>query len=67
MNPELVKNAFAKLGEMQKFFEIIRSRGLVFVTYFDLRSAIAAKERMHGMEFGGRKVYLLSASSRELI
>ncbi|KAF8079046.1 hypothetical protein FPV67DRAFT_1467314 [Lyophyllum atratum] len=43
-------------GEIKTFFDLISTRGMVFVTYFDLRAAERARERLQGSEISGRPI-----------
>nr|KAJ3415244.1 hypothetical protein HK105_001567 [Polyrhizophydium stewartii] len=51
-----VYESFAPFGEIKTVFDMIATRGIVFVTYFDLRSAEKARIAMQDYEFLGRKI-----------
>ncbi|CCM06265.1 uncharacterized protein FIBRA_08515 [Fibroporia radiculosa] len=51
-----VRRLFEEHGEIRTFFDLIANRGMVFVTYFDLRAAERARERLQGSEISGRPI-----------
>ncbi|KAF7347475.1 Mei2 protein [Mycena venus] len=51
-----VRNIFEEHGEIKTFFDLISTRGMVFVTYFDLRAAERARDRLQGSEISGRPI-----------
>ncbi|KAJ7597346.1 hypothetical protein C8J56DRAFT_919800 [Mycena floridula] len=51
-----VRRQFEEFGTIKTFFDLISTRGMVFVTYYDLRSAERARERMQGSEISGRPI-----------
>ncbi|KAF8504288.1 hypothetical protein BU17DRAFT_58208 [Hysterangium stoloniferum] len=51
-----VRRRFEEHGEIKTFFDLIANRGMVFVTYFDLRAAERARERLQGSEISGRPI-----------
>ncbi|CAA7264776.1 unnamed protein product [Cyclocybe aegerita] len=53
---EDVRRIFEEHGEIKTFFDLISTRGMVFVTYFDLRAAERARERLQGSEISGRPI-----------
>ncbi|KAL4252486.1 hypothetical protein ABKN59_002711 [Abortiporus biennis] len=55
-NSEDVRRLFEEHGEIKTFFDLIANRGMVFVTYFDLRAAERARERLQGSEISGRPI-----------
>ncbi|KAH8922619.1 hypothetical protein BT69DRAFT_1220035, partial [Atractiella rhizophila] len=48
-----VREKFERFGEIKTFFDLIANRGMVFVTYHDLRAAMMAKDRMQDSNLGG--------------
>ncbi|KAH0837926.1 hypothetical protein J3R83DRAFT_6158 [Lanmaoa asiatica] len=55
-NSEDVRRSFEEHGEIKTFFDLIATRGMVFVTYYDLRAAERARERLQGSEISGRPI-----------
>ncbi|CAL1694305.1 unnamed protein product [Somion occarium] len=51
-----VRRLFEEHGEIKTFFDLIANRGMVFVTYYDLRAAERARERLQGSEISGRPI-----------
>lgn len=51
-----VRALFEEHGEIKTFFDLIATRGMVFVTYFDLRAAERARDRLQGSEISGRPI-----------
>ncbi|KAF8963917.1 hypothetical protein BDZ97DRAFT_1818529 [Flammula alnicola] len=51
-----VRRIFEEHGEIKTFFDLISTRGMVFVTYFDLRAAERARDRLQGSEISGRPI-----------
>ncbi|EPQ30632.1 uncharacterized protein PFL1_01533 [Pseudozyma flocculosa PF-1] len=60
-----MRERFEHFGEIKTFFELIARRGIVFVHYFDIRAAAAAKEQLHGQFFDGRPVDIHYSLPRE--
>ncbi|KAL4070508.1 hypothetical protein J3A83DRAFT_4243754 [Scleroderma citrinum] len=55
-NSEDVRRSFEEHGDIKTFFDLIATRGMVFVTYYDLRAAERARERLQGSEISGRPI-----------
>ncbi|TCD65469.1 hypothetical protein EIP91_002587 [Steccherinum ochraceum] len=55
-NSDDVRRLFEEHGEIRTFFDLISGRGMVFVTYFDLRAAERARERLQGSQITGRPI-----------
>ncbi|KAF6754305.1 hypothetical protein DFP72DRAFT_899927 [Ephemerocybe angulata] len=55
-NSDDVRALFEEHGEIKTFFDLISTRGMVFVTYFDLRAAERARDRLQGSEISGRPI-----------
>ncbi|KAI0962327.1 hypothetical protein AcV7_001196 [Taiwanofungus camphoratus] len=55
-NSEDVRRLFEEHGEIRTFFDLIANRGMVFVTYYDLRAAERARDRLQGSEISGRPI-----------
>ncbi|KAH9837320.1 uncharacterized protein C8Q71DRAFT_595977 [Rhodofomes roseus] len=53
---DFVRGLFEEHGEIKTFFDLIANRGMVFVTYYDLRAAERARERLQGSEISGRPI-----------
>ncbi|KAG6901867.1 hypothetical protein C0995_007093 [Termitomyces sp. Mi166 len=53
---EEVRALFEEHGEIKTFFDLISTRGMVFVTYYDLRAAERARERLQGSAISGRPI-----------
>ncbi|CDH52491.1 protein mei2 [Lichtheimia corymbifera JMRC:FSU:9682] len=51
-----VMNMFSHFGEIKDIFDLIEQRGMVFVTFYDLRAAEHAKQQTQGAELCGRKI-----------
>ncbi|EIW87088.1 hypothetical protein CONPUDRAFT_79258 [Coniophora puteana RWD-64-598 SS2] len=55
-NSDDVRRSFEEHGDIKTFFDLISTRGMVFVTYFDLRAAERARDRLQGSEISGRPI-----------
>lgn len=55
-NSDDVRRLFEEHGEIRTFFDLIANRGMVFVTYYDLRAAERARDRLQGSEISGRPI-----------
>lgn len=55
-NSEDVRRSFEEHGTIKTFFDLIATRGMVFVTYYDLRAAERARDRLQGSEISGRPI-----------
>ncbi|KAF9232753.1 hypothetical protein BU15DRAFT_67186 [Melanogaster broomeanus] len=54
-NSEDVHHSFEEHGEIKTFFDLIVTRGMVFITYYDLRAAKRARECLQGSEINDQK------------
>ena len=52
----LVRAPFDRLGEVSNFFSRLSTRGMCFITFYDLRAAIMAKDTLDGTEVWGRRI-----------
>ncbi|WRT64646.1 uncharacterized protein IL334_001580 [Kwoniella shivajii] len=48
--------SFSTYGEIKTWYDRINERGIIFVTFFDLRSAQKARDGMHGLKAGDRSI-----------
>ncbi|RIA91973.1 hypothetical protein C1645_875104 [Glomus cerebriforme] len=67
---ELVRSKFEEYGEIRDIFDIIEKRGMLFLSFYDIRAAEKAKVEMQNYEFGGRKIdvhYSLPKENEEMI
>ncbi|KAF9074325.1 kinase-like domain-containing protein [Rhodocollybia butyracea] len=55
-NSNNLRRQFEEHGEIMKFFDLISTRGMLFVTYYDTRAAERARNRLQGSELGGRTI-----------
>ncbi|KAG0143006.1 hypothetical protein CROQUDRAFT_205473 [Cronartium quercuum f. sp. fusiforme G11] len=55
-NSQEVREKFERMGEIKTFFDLISTRGMVFITYYDVRAATMAKERLQGTDLSGRPI-----------
>ncbi|KAG2756300.1 hypothetical protein P692DRAFT_201836289 [Suillus brevipes Sb2] len=55
-NSEDVRRSFEEHGDIKTFFDLIATRGMVFVTFFDIRAAERARDRLQGSEISGRPI-----------
>ncbi|WWC86762.1 uncharacterized protein L201_001641 [Kwoniella dendrophila CBS 6074] len=51
-----LQTSFSTYGEVKTWYDRIKERGIIFVTYFDLRSAQKARDGMHGLKAGDRSI-----------
>ncbi|GAA98917.1 uncharacterized protein L969DRAFT_88965 [Mixia osmundae IAM 14324] len=54
--PQDIRDMFERFGEIRSFYDIIGKRGMAFVSYYDLRAAQMAKERLQGTQLQGRPI-----------
>ncbi|KAG8910280.1 hypothetical protein FRC01_006415 [Tulasnella sp. 417] len=62
---ETMRVAFEAHGEIKTFFDLIKNRGMVFVTFYDLRAAERAREKLQGMDVSGRPIDVHYSLPRE--
>ncbi|ODN79511.1 hypothetical protein L202_03477 [Cryptococcus amylolentus CBS 6039] len=55
-DPEDLREQFEAYGPIQNFFEMVKKRGMIFVTFFDSRAAERARDGMHGMKVNRRPI-----------
>ncbi|KAG2118156.1 uncharacterized protein F5147DRAFT_742805 [Suillus discolor] len=55
-NSEDVRRSFEEHGDIKTFFDLIATRGMVFVTFYDIRAAERARDRLQGSEISGRPI-----------
>ncbi|KAI9057032.1 hypothetical protein FKP32DRAFT_1598516 [Trametes sanguinea] len=55
-NSDDVRRLFEEHGDIKTFFDLIANRGMVFVTFYDLRAAERARDRLQGSEISGRPI-----------
>ncbi|KAI7885086.1 hypothetical protein K492DRAFT_182030 [Lichtheimia hyalospora FSU 10163] len=51
-----VMEMFSQYGEIKDIFDLIEQRGMVFVTFYDIRAAEHAKQQTQGAQLCGRKI-----------
>ncbi|KAG9120904.1 hypothetical protein FRC07_003368 [Ceratobasidium sp. 392] len=51
-----VRKQFEEFGEIKTFFDLISNRGMAFVTYYDVRAAERARERLQDSNISGRPI-----------
>nr|XP_018265334.1 uncharacterized protein I303_01698 [Kwoniella dejecticola CBS 10117]OBR87492.1 hypothetical protein I303_01698 [Kwoniella dejecticola CBS 10117] len=51
-----LQNSFSTYGEIKTWYDRISERGIIFVTFFDLRAAQKARDAMHGLKAGDRSI-----------
>ncbi|CCA67828.1 hypothetical protein PIIN_01652 [Serendipita indica DSM 11827] len=59
------RRKFEEFGEIKTFFDLISHRGMVFCTYYDMRAAERAKDRLQGTELAGRPIDVHYSLPRE--
>ncbi|GAA6039966.1 hypothetical protein JCM8097_002642 [Rhodosporidiobolus ruineniae] len=52
--PEDVRAPFAQIGDIKTFFDLLDKRAMAFITYYDSRAAMMAKDRLHNFHLMGR-------------
>ncbi|KAL7409413.1 hypothetical protein BDY24DRAFT_220006 [Mrakia frigida] len=55
-NSQEIKRQFEDFGEIKTFFDLIANRGMIFVTFFDVRAAEQAKEGLQGTQMANRAI-----------
>ena len=53
-----VRNLFEVHGPVKNFCDLISSRGICFLTFYDLRAAEKAKNALTGATIKGRNVFI---------
>ncbi|KAI9251784.1 hypothetical protein BDA99DRAFT_563490 [Phascolomyces articulosus] len=51
-----IREMYEKFGEVKEVFNLIESRGMVFVTFYDIRAAEKAKDATQGMFLANRRI-----------
>ncbi|EJU02821.1 hypothetical protein DACRYDRAFT_115785 [Dacryopinax primogenitus] len=64
-NGEAIRARFEEFGEIRTFFDLISNRGMVFVTFYDLRAAERARDRLQGTDIAGRPIDVHYSLPRE--
>ncbi|GAA5881653.1 hypothetical protein JCM16303_005528 [Sporobolomyces ruberrimus] len=54
VTPEEVREKFAEIGDIKTFFDLVEKRAMAFITYYDARAAMMAKDRLHNALLQGR-------------
>ncbi|GAA5903177.1 uncharacterized protein JCM6883_002720 [Sporobolomyces salmoneus] len=54
VTPEEVREKFAEIGDIKTFFDLVEKRSMAFITYYDARAAMMAKDRLHQALLQGR-------------
>ncbi|CEQ41725.1 SPOSA6832_03474, partial [Sporobolomyces salmonicolor] len=54
LSSEEVRAPFAAIGDIKTFFDLLEKRAMVFITYYDARAAMMAKDRLHNHPLAGR-------------
>lgn len=60
-----LRQQFEQYGEIKTFFDLVEKRGIIFVTYFDSRAAVVAREQTNGMMIAGRPIDVHFSLPRE--
>ncbi|WVO16675.1 hypothetical protein L204_104355 [Cryptococcus depauperatus] len=55
-DPMALREQFESYGQIKNFYEMIHNRGMIFITYYDLRSAQRARDAMHGLQLSRRPI-----------
>ncbi|WVQ69401.1 uncharacterized protein L199_007618 [Kwoniella botswanensis] len=53
---DALQHSFSTYGEIKTWYDRIKERGIIFVTYFDLRAAQRARDAMHSLKAGDRPI-----------
>ncbi|KAK4048525.1 hypothetical protein OIV83_004693 [Microbotryomycetes sp. JL201] len=53
---EQIKGLFERIGDLKDFHDLLEKRGMAFVTYYDIRAAMMAKDQLQGYEVGRRSI-----------
>jgi hypothetical protein len=51
-----LRELFEKYGEIKRFFSLLEKRGMLFVTYYDLRDSERAKKDLQNADVYGRQI-----------
>ncbi|SCZ94797.1 BZ3500_MvSof-1268-A1-R1_Chr12-1g03665 [Microbotryum saponariae] len=51
-----IRDLFEPIGHIKTLFDMLDKRGMVFLTYFDLRAAMMAKDKLHEKRLSGRPI-----------
>ncbi|GAA5930924.1 uncharacterized protein JCM15063_002497 [Sporobolomyces koalae] len=54
VTPDQVRDTFAAIGDIKTFFDLVEKRAMAFITYYDARAALMAKDRLHDSMLAGR-------------
>ncbi|KAK0554619.1 hypothetical protein OC845_000651 [Tilletia horrida] len=63
--PGQIRSLFEQHGEIKTFFDLSQKRGLVFITYYDIRAAEQAKRMLHGTLISDRPLDIHFSLPRE--
>ncbi|UZJ53063.1 hypothetical protein CBS101457_002383 [Exobasidium rhododendri] len=63
---EDLRRRFEAFGEVKSWFDLTSKRGLLFISYFDLRQAEYAKDAMQEFEVNGRRMDVHYSLPREI-
>ncbi|ORY86068.1 hypothetical protein BCR35DRAFT_302727 [Leucosporidium creatinivorum] len=51
-----VRERFERIGDIRTCFDMLEKRGMLFITYFDIRAAMMAKDQLQGSMINGRPI-----------
>ncbi|BGP27601.1 RNA recognition motif domain containing protein [Rhodotorula toruloides] len=51
-----VRKPFLEIGDIKTFFDLTEKRAMAFITFYDSRAAMMAKDRLHQMPLHGRAI-----------
>ncbi|KAJ5069775.1 protein mei2-like 4 [Anaeramoeba ignava] len=51
-----IRDEFEKFGKIKRIYDIIKKRGIAFITYYDMRAAEAATRKLQNKKISGREI-----------
>ncbi|KAF5361368.1 hypothetical protein D9757_011370 [Collybiopsis confluens] len=54
----IIKQKFAEYGPIMQFDELISSRGIAFITYYEINSAATAYKQLQGISMNGSAIHI---------
>ncbi|SCV72956.1 BQ2448_6881 [Microbotryum intermedium] len=51
-----IRELFEPIGHIKTLFDMLDKKGMVFLTYYDLRAAMMAKDKLHETRLSGRPI-----------
>ncbi|KAK4053628.1 hypothetical protein OIO90_003867 [Microbotryomycetes sp. JL221] len=55
-SPDEVRGLFERIGDIKDFHDLLEKRGMAFITFYDIRAAMMAKDQLQDYQLGRRSI-----------